>query len=303
MKIVFLGGSEFSVPSFERLISDGHEILAAVCQPDKPNSRGNKIEFCPLKKSAIENNVNVLQFDKIRISGVEKIKELNPDLMVVVSYGQILSDELINIPKLGTINVHGSLLPKYRGASPIVSAILNGEKKTGVTIMRIVKEVDAGNMLFKAETEIGENETGGELSKRLSVLGADLLSFAVDALGKGEVKEEVQNSAEATFTKMIKKEDCQLDFSNTMESLFNKVRALNPSNVAYMLHNGEKIKVYEVKKEPQLGAGIENGEIVCASVKEGLVIKCMNGAIRILKLQAPGSKVMDAKSYLNGRKF
>ena len=169
MRIVFLGGSEFSVPSFERLIADGHEILAAVCQPDRPNSRGNKIEFCPLKKSAIEHGVKVLQFQKIRIEGTEEIRKLNPDLMVVVSYGQILPEELINIPKLGTINVHGSLLPKYRGASPIVSAILNGEQKTGITIMRIAKEVDAGNILFKAETDIGENETGGELSKKLSI--------------------------------------------------------------------------------------------------------------------------------------
>lgn len=303
MKIVFLGGSEFSVPCFEKLIDDGHEILAAVCQPDKPNSRGNKIEFCPLKKKAIEKNVEVLQFEKIRLSGVEKIKELNPDLMVVVSYGQILSNELIEIPKLGTINVHGSLLPKYRGASPIVSAILNGEKKTGITIMRVVKEVDAGNMLLKEEVEIGENETGGELSKRLSVVGANLLSKAVFALENGTICEEVQNHEDATFTKMIKKEDCELDFSNTMENIFNKIRALNPTNVAYLIRNGEKIKIFEAKKEPLLGEGLESGEVVFSSVKEGLVIKCADGAIRILKLQAPGSKVMDAKSFLNGRKF
>lgn len=303
MRIVFLGGSEFSVPSFERLIADGHEILAAVCQPDRPNSRGNKIEFCPLKKSAIEHGVKVLQFQKIRIEGTEEIKKLNPDLMVVVSYGQILPEELINIPKLGTINVHGSLLPKYRGASPIVSAILNGEQKTGITIMRIAKEVDAGNILFKAETDIDENETGGELSKKLSILGANLLSEAVIQLEKGNVYEEVQDSSKATFTKMIRKEDGEIDFSKSMDEIVNKIRAFNPTNVAYTTRNGEKIKIYEAKKEPDIESNLISGDVIVSSAKEGLVIKCGNGAVRILRLQAPNGKILDAKSFLNGRKF
>ena len=302
MKIVFMGGSEISVPSLERLIGDGHEILAVVCQPDKPNARGNKIEMLPVKKIAIEKSIPVHQFNKIREEGVETIKSLNPDLMVVVAYGQILSEELINLPKFGTINVHGSLLPKYRGASPIISAVLNGEETTGITIMRIAKEVDAGNMILKGETKILENETAGELSKRLAVLGADLLSKVVVQIENGTAKEEQQDHLKATFTKMIRKEDAVMDFSKTAKDLFNQVRAFNPTPVAFVERNGEKIKVFEAEVV-LADETIPAGEIVSSNNKEGIVVKCGKDALKILKLQAPGGKAMDWKSYLNGRKF
>lgn len=302
MRIVFLGGSEISVPSLNRLIEDGHEVLAVVCQPDKPNARGNKIEMLPVKKFAIEKGIPVYQFNKIRLEGVETIKNLNPDLMVVVAYGQILSEEIINLPKFGTINVHGSLLPKYRGASPIISAVLNGEEETGITIMRIAKEVDAGNMLLKGETEIFKNETAGELSVRLALLGADLLSKVVLEIENGTIKEEPQDHSQATFTRMIRKEDGLLDFSKTAKQLFNQVRAFNPTPVAYVERNGEKIKVFEAEVV-SADETINQGEIISSNNKEGIVIKCGKDALKILKLQAPGGKAMDWKSYLNGRKF
>ena len=302
MRIVFLGGGEISVPSLKRLIDDGHEILAVVCQPDKPNARGNKIEMLPVKKFAISKNIPVLQFTKIREDGVLPLKELNPDLMVVVAYGQILSQEVIDLPKFGTINVHASLLPKYRGSSPIISAVLNGEETTGVTIMRIAKEVDSGNIFLKGETKILENETAGELSERLAELGANLLSKVVVEIENGTAKEEQQNHSQATFTKMIRKEDGLIDFLKTAKEIKNQVRAFNPAPVAYIERNGEKIKVYEVEVV-LADETISSGEIISSNNKEGIVVKCKKDAVKILKLQAPGGKAMDWKSYLNGRKF
>ncbi len=302
MKIVFMGSSDFSIPSLKELISAGHEILALVCQPDKPNGRGNKIEFSNIKKFALEKNIKVLQYQKIRFEGVEELKALNPDLIVVVSYGQILSDEIIDIGKYGCINVHASLLPKYRGASPIISAIMNGEEKTGVTIMRVSREVDAGNMIAREETQIFKNETGGELSNRLAEIGAKLLVKVVEQIESGNFSEEVQNADEATFTKMIKKEDLELDFSMSATEIYNKVRALCPAPVAYMLKGNDKIKIYETELV-ECNENIPSGEIISADRINGIVIKCGKDAIKILKLQAPGGKVLDYKNYLNGKKF
>ena len=302
MKIVFMGSSDFSIPSLKELISAGHEILALVCQPDKPNGRGNKIEFSNIKKFALEKNIKVLQYQKIRFEGVEELKALNPDLIVVVSYGQILSDEIIDIGKYGCINVHASLLPKYRGASPIISAIMNGEEKTGVTIMRVSREVDAGNMIAREETQIFKNETGGELSNRLAEIGAKLLVKVVEQIESGNFSEEVQNVDEATFTKMIKKEDLELDFSMSATEIYNKVRALCPAPVAYMLKGNDKIKIYETEIV-ECNENIPSGEIISADRINGIVIKCGKDAIKILKLQAPGGKVLDYKNYLNGKKF
>ena len=297
-----MGSSDFSIPSLKELISAGHEILALVCQPDKPNGRGNKIEFSNIKKFALEKNIKVLQYQKIRFEGVEELKALNPDLIVVVSYGQILSDEIIDIGKYGCINVHASLLPKYRGASPIISAIMNGEEKTGVTIMRVAREVDAGNMLAREETQIFKNETGGELSNRLAEIGAKLLVKVVEQIESGNFSEEVQNADEATFTKMIKKEDLELDFSMSATEIYNKVRALCPAPVAYMLKGNDKIKIYETEIV-ECNENIPSGEIISADRINGIVIKCGKDAIKILKLQAPGGKVLDYKNYLNGKKF
>lgn len=302
MKIVFMGSSDFSIPSLRELIASGHEILAVVCQPDKPNGRGKKLEFSNMKKFALENNLKVLQYQKIRIEGVDELKTLNPDLIVVVSYGQILSQEIIDIGKYGCINVHASLLPKYRGASPIVSAIMNGEEKTGVTIMRVALEVDAGNMLSKAETPINQDETGGQLSNRLAEMGAKLLVKVVSDIESGNVSEEVQNENEATFTKMIKKEDLELDFSDSAIRVHNKVRALCPAPATFIVRGDEKIKIYETEVV-ECDENIPFGTVICSDRNEGIKIKCGKDAIKILKLQAPGGKILDYKNYLNGRKF
>lgn len=302
MKILFLGGSEFSLESLKALCQAGHEVVGVVCQEDKPNLRGNKIEISPVKAFAQREGLKVFQFKKIKDGGAEVLKKLKPDLLVVVSYGQILPQEIINLAPLGIINVHASLLPKYRGCSPIISAILNGEKKTGVTIMRIVKEVDAGDMLLQREVEILEDDNAKTLSERLSKAGAELLVEAVKQIEAGITVETPQDPKLATFTKMIRKEDGLLDFSKPAFEANNKIRAFNPNPGAFVLRDGEKIKIHQAKIVPA-NEEISAGEIISSSPKSGLVIKCGKDAIEILKLQAPGGKILDAKSFLNGRKF
>lgn len=302
MKILFLGGSEFSLESLKALCQAGHEIVGVVCQEDKPNLRGNKIEISPVKAFAQREGLRVFQFKKIKDGGAGVLKKLKPDLLVVVSYGQILPQEIINLAPLGIINVHASLLPKYRGCSPIISAILNGEKKTGVTIMRIVKEVDAGDMLLQREVEILEDDNAKTLSERLSKAGAELLVEAVKQIEAGTTVETPQDPKLATFTKMIRKEDGLLDFSKPAFEVNNKIRAFNPNPGAFVLRDGEKIKIHQAKIVPA-NEEISAGEIVSCSPKSGLVIKCGKDAIEVLKLQAPGGKILDAKSFLNGRKF
>lgn len=302
MKIVFMGGNDFSLESLKKLYYSQHEIVGVVCQVDKPNSRGNKIEVCPVKSFAIEKGLKVFQFKKIREEGVETLKSLNPDLVVVVSYGQILSDEIINLARYGTINVHASLLPKYRGASPIISAILNSENETGITIMRIEKEVDSGNIILQEKVAIISSDNAETLSKKLAVVGSNLLCDAINLIEEGKAVETVQDHSKATFTKMIKKEDGFLDFSKTATEVNNKIRAFNPNPVAFIKIKDEKFKIYEAEVV-SADESIDFGKIICSCPKDGLIIKCGKDAIKILKIQASGGKVLDAKSFLNGRKF
>jgi methionyl-tRNA formyltransferase len=307
MKVVFLGSTEIAIPSLQKLMDSRHEVLAVVCQTDKPSGRGRRIEYSDIKKLALKHNIPVYQFKKIRNEGVEILKNLNPDLLVVVCYPQILSQDIIDIGKKGIINIHPSLLPKYRGPSPIISAILNGETKTGVTIMRIVKEVDAGNILLQEGTDISPTETGGELSVRLADLGSELLMKTIDKIELNEVTETPQNSSKATFTRMFKKEDEKIDFNSTAEEIVNKVRAFNPNPIAYFEYKGEKMNVYEAEvvniSTVDFGAEIPAGSIIKSSAKQGLIIKCRGEAVAIKKIQAPNAKILDIKSFLNGRKF
>jgi methionyl-tRNA formyltransferase len=310
MKIVFLGSSELSVISLKELIKGGHEILAVVCQPDKPNARGNKIEVSELKKYAISQNIPVYQFQKIGAEGVDILKSLSPELLVVVYYGQILSQEILEIGSKGIINLHPSLLPKYRGPSPVISTVLNGETETGVTIIRVAKDVDAGDIILQEKTAIFENETAGELWERLTKLGSELLIKAIKQIKEGKTKEVEQDHSQATFTKKFHKEDTKIDFSKKVKEIVNQVRAFNPTPVAYFEYKGEKIKVYEAE-DSKIPLGIPGevlrrfapGTILVASPKEGLLIDCADGFIYLKKLQAPNGKILDVKDFLNGKKF
>ena len=315
MKVVLLA-SDIAMPVFKKLLESKHEIVAVVCQPDKPNGRNNKIEISEVKKFAISQNIKVLQYNKIRLEGVEDIKNLAPDFLVCAAYGQIISQELIDIPKYATLNVHPSLLPKYRGPSPIITPILNGDCKTGVAIMEMVYDFDAGPIYALNEVEIKEDETAGELSERLFRLGADMLLEVMDNVVDNKAVKREQKHEDATYCKMVKKEMAKLDFSKPVETLNQMVRAYNPTPVAYFEYAGSTFKVYksEIAIEGSLKYEnicaylqrniFQNGEIVCAKAKPfGLVIKCGNGFFIPSIIQAPGGKIMDIKSYLNGKSF
>ena len=215
MKIIFLGTPEFAIPSLEKLLSSHHELIAVVTQPDRPSGRGNKLTPSPVKVWAKNHNIKVLQYDKISRDGLEDLRSLQPDIMITAAYGQILSQAIIDIPKYGIINVHASLLPKYRGASPIQTAIMNGETFTGVTIMQTDIGLDTGDILSIGKTMIGEEETAGELSVRLSEMGADLLLMTLEDIEQGTTMPERQQQSTTNITTKIKKEDCLINWNKS----------------------------------------------------------------------------------------
>lgn len=300
IKAVFMGTPDFAVPSFEKLFDvDGVKVVAAVTNRDKEVGRKRVLTAPPVKVKAMERGVPVFQYDRIRKEGVEDIKKLEPDVIVTCAFGQILSQEIIDIPKYGVINVHASLLPAYRGASPINYAILNGEKSTGVTVMRTDAGIDTGDIIAQAETQIGENETAGELFDRLSVMGAELLYKTFNSIIDKSAVYVKQDEKKATLTKMIKKEDARLDFTESAVKVFNRVRAFNPSPVAYAFFNGEKYKFFSVR--PLSGKYGKSGEITSDS--QSLIIGCGDGGIEVIELQKEGGKRLNVKDFLRGNKF
>ena len=300
MKIVFLGTSYFSIACLKALLDSKHEVLAVVCQPDKPSGRGNKLTAPPIKTFAEENGLKVYQFNKIRVDGVETLKSLKPDALVVAAYGQILSQEILDIAL--PINVHGSLLPKYRGASPIQTALINGDAETGITIMKMAFEVDSGDIILQEKLKIEPTDNAETLFEKMGVLGGKLLVKALDLIEEGKATFTPQDNSQATFTKMLTKEGAEIDFNDTSENIVNKVRGYYKNPTAYFIHNGEKIKVFSAESRKNL-TKLLNGHIISANSKEGLIIKCLNGAVEIVELQAPNGKRMAAKAYLNGKKF
>ena len=238
MKVVFLGTPDFAVLPLKKIAASKHGVLAVVTQPDRPVGRKAVVTPCAVKVAAESLGLKTLGYEKIRKEGVEDLKALNPDVMVTCAYGQILSQEILDIPKRGVINVHASLLPKYRGAAPIQWSIINGDKVTGVTIMKTEAGVDTGDIIAVQKTDITEAETAGELFDRLSAIGADLIVKVLDELEAGTATFVKQNDAEATHVKMLKKEDGIINFSKNSISIYNLVRGLNPWPVAYtFLHN------------------------------------------------------------------
>lgn len=248
MNIVFMGTPDFAVESLKSLHQAGNNILAVVTNTDKPKGRGNKVVSTPVKDYALEHNIKIYQPSKIRnnVEFMEEMKKLKPDLFCVVAYGKILPEELLNIPKYGSINVHGSLLPKYRGAAPIQWAILNGDKTTGITTMFMDAGMDTGDMILKQKVEIGEDETTGELWERLSIIGGDLLVKTVDLIEKGKAPRQKQKG-EFSMAPMLNKEMAKIDWENkTAKEIKNLVRGLNPIMGAYSTINGKKIKFWKV---------------------------------------------------------
>ena len=317
MNIVFMGTPDFAVESLKSLQQAGNNILAVVTNTDKPKGRGNKVVSTPVKDYALEHNIKIYQPSKIRnnVEFMEEMKKLKPDLFCVVAYGKILPEELLNIPKYGSINVHGSLLPKYRGAAPIQWAILNGDKTTGITTMFMDAGMDTGDMILKQKVEIGEDETTGELWERLSIIGGDLLVKTVDLIEKGKAPRQKQKG-EFSMAPMLNKEMAKIDWQNqTAEQIKNLIRGLNPIMGAYTFLDGKKLKFWKAKlmseqellttfpelKEYEYKLNeLEAGTILFTNPKQGLFIKAKQGILQILEIQAENAKRMSTSDFLRG---
>ena len=298
MRVIFMGTPDFAVPTLEALI-EKHEVLAVVTQPDKPKGRGKKMVFPVVKEKALEHNITVYQPQKVKTPEfVEILKEYQPDIMVVVAFGQILSEEILNIPKYGCINVQGSKLPQYRGAAPIQWSIINGEEFGGVTTMYMAKGLDSGDMILKAKEKIKPDDTYGSLYDRLSVIGADLLIKTLDLIENGEVKRIHQNDDEATFAPMIKTELEHINWNGKNTDIVNLIKGLNPQPVAYTMLNDEKLKIWFAETID----GDYNGEpgTIVDVRKRDFVVMTAEGAVAVKEVQAQGGKRMSADAYMRG---
>lgn len=295
MRLLFMGTPEFAVPCLARLIADGYEIAGVFTQPDKPKGRGHKLAPPPVKELALQHNLPVYQPEKLRDGrALEIFRSLKPDLAVVVAYGRILPKELLEVPPFGCINVHGSLLPKYRGAAPIQWSVLNGDPSGGITTMYMAEGLDSGDMILQEETPIGENETSGELYERLSQMGASLLLETVKRVLAGNAPRIPQEESQATLAPMLEKSMGQLDFSKPAFAVHKWICGMNPWPAAFTLLDGMSVKVY--RSRIVQGEG-EPGTILPG---KGLTIACGQGAVELLEIQAQGGKRMAAADYLRG---
>ncbi len=299
MKIAFLGTPEFALPSLDMLFQSGHE-LGVFTQPDRPVGRHAVLTPPPTKVYAMEHGIPVFQFEKIRLpEGLEALKSFTPDLMVTAAFGQILSAENLAVPKYGCINVHGSLLPKYRGAAPIQWAVIDGETETGITTMMTDFGMDTGDILLVDRVAIGENETAGELFERLSVLGAETLRRTIAALEAGTLVRTPQDESQAAKCPMLKKEHGKIDFGKTARDVHNLVRGTNPWPGAYALLDGEPLKIHSTRMSESDLYSAQLGSLK-GDAKTGLFVRCADDFLEILELQASGSKRMSAKDFVKG---
>lgn len=299
MKVVFMGTSDFSVPTLEELIKAGHDVAAVVTQPDKPKGRGKAVIFTAVKEKALEYGIPVLQPVKVKEeSFVNTLKEIAPDVIVVVAFGQILPKTVIDLPTYGCINVHASLLPKYRGAAPIQWAVINGEKESGVTTMYMDVGIDTGDMLLQAVTSIDEKETGGSLQNKLSFIGGTLLIETLMQLEAGTAVRIKQDDSKSNYVKMLDKEMGRIDFNQSAEKIEHLIRGLNPWPSAFTKLQDKTLKIWdaEVLEEEYKG---NNGDIV-EITKNAVVIKTGKGAIAIKELQLEGKRRMTAGAFLLG---
>ena len=288
MRVVFMGTPDFSVPTLECIIEAGHEVVGVVTQPDKAKGRGKKVVYPPVKEKALEHGLTVYQPRRAREPEfIEQMRALNPDVMVVVAFGQILPKALLDIPQYGCVNVHASLLPKYRGAAPIQWAVIRGEKVSGVTTMQMDVGLDTGDMLLKAEVPLAEDETGGSLHDKLSVLGGDLLIETLKGLEAGTI----------VPARMLDKSLGKIDFSMPAKEIERLIRGLNPWPSAYTSYNNKTMKLWKAKVVP--GGEAVPGQILAVD-KKGFTVQTGDGALQILELQMEGKKRMDAGAFLRG---
>ena len=317
MRILFMGTPDFAEVSLRAIYNAGYEIIGVVTNQDKPKGRGMKLVASPVKEFAIQNSIPIYQPLKIRNNNdfIEEVKKMNPDVICVVAYGKILPKELLEIPKLGCINVHGSLLPKYRGAAPIQWAVLNGDKTTGITTMYMDEGMDTGDIILKQEVEIGEDETTGELWNRLSIIGGELLTRTLEKIEEGTAP-RIKQEDDFSLAPMIDKSMAKIDWEKKIaKEIKNLVRGLNPIMGAYTFLNGKKIKFWKVQNitfedfcydknfELEELKRMENGIVIISNEKEGLYIKCIEGIIKVLEIQGENSKRMNISDFLRGNKI
>ena len=302
MKIIFLGTPDFSAHVLKALIDSRHEVVGVVTQPDKPCGRGHKLMPSPVKVLAEANSIPVYQFNRIS-KECAPLKDLNADIMVTAAYGQILRQNVLDLTPKGVINVHASLLPKYRGSSPIQWCIIKGETQTGVTIMKTDIGVDTGDMILSKSLTIGETETAGELFDRLSVLGKDALLEALDLIEEGKETYTKQDESKMSHYPMLDKDSGKIDFNMTSRDIVNLCRGLNPWPVAFVsLNENDRLKVYKASKV-DIDSNAKVGTVLASDSKNGLIVKCSDGAVSLDIIQTAGTKAMPAKDYLRGRKL
>ncbi len=310
MKVVFMGTPDFARESLKAIFDAGFNVLGVVTNEDKKKGRGMKLAYSPVKEFALEEHIAIYQPAKVKNNQefIEEMKELEPDVICVVAYGKILPKEILEIPKLGCINVHGSLLPKYRGAAPIQWAVLNGDKTTGITTMYMDEGMDTGDMILKKEVEIGENETTGELWDRLAKIGGELLVETLKKVAKGTAPREKQGE-DFSMAPMLSKDMAKIDWNKSAVEIKNLVRGLNPIMGAYTHLKGKKIKFWkvEIAKEDELIVEnldfLSNGTVLVSDQRDGLYIKAKDGVIKVLEIQGENGKKMPISDFLRGNKI
>ena len=305
MKIVFMGTPDFAKESLEAVYNAGHEILAVVTNPDRPKGRGMKLVASPVKEFALEKNLKIYQPEKVKnnVEFIDEIKRFKSDVICVVAYGKILPKEILEIAKFGCINVHGSLLPQYRGAAPIQWAVLNGDKTTGITTMYMDTGMDTGDMILKEKIEIGEDDTTGDVWEKLSKIGADLLVKTLKQIEEGTAP-RIPQGTDFSMAPMLDKEMSKIDWENKdAKQIKNLVRGLNPIMGTYSYLDGKKIKFWKVDVLQEEDSSVENGTVIKADSKEGLYIKAKNGIIKVLEIQGENAKKMNIQDFLRGNKI
>lgn len=303
LKIVFMGTPEFSVPCLEAIIDAGHEVSGVFTQPDKPKNRGHKMQMTPVKEFAVEKGIEVYQPLSLRKGedgekALSVLKELSPDCIVVVAYGQILPKSVLELPRYGCINVHASLLPKYRGAAPIQRVIMDGETETGVTTMYMAEGLDTGDMILKSRTDIPNDMTGEQLHDKLSQMGAELIVETLRLLEEGNAPRTAQSDVNTCYAKMIKKEDCRIDFGKSADTVYNQIRGLSSAPCAFTFLDGKRIKVFFAEKKDKKAEGAF-GSVVSG---EGLCVNCGGEVLRLTDIQPEGGKRMKDTDFLRGRR-
>ncbi|MCI5537136.1 MAG: methionyl-tRNA formyltransferase [Oscillospiraceae bacterium] len=301
MKIIYMGTPDFAVPCLERLIKDGYDVCLAVTQPDKAQGRKMILTPSPVKVTAEKNGVEVFQPVTLKSDeAYDKLKSYNPDFIVVAAYGKILPKRILDIPKYACINVHGSLLPKYRGAAPIQRAVIDGMKTSGVTTMLMGEGLDTGDMLLKYETEIGENETAGELFDRLAEASPDLLVKTLEDFALSKITPEKQDESKATYASMLSKDEALIDWNEPSDIIHNKIRGMSPWPVAFTHYDGKKLKIYQSEKTDKSTSALPG---TVSADKNSIYVSCSDGKLlKILSLQAEGAKRLDAKQFSAGHR-